>query len=58
MNNEEKLEAIARLARSWYQGYDITPANDPRDPSDSDQAYDDAGYQILCILGDAKPLFP
>lgn len=45
------LEALERIARSWYQNYDTIPANDPRYPTDMDIAYDDAGEQILRALG-------
>jgi hypothetical protein len=51
MGDAERLAKIEQLAWSWYEGYDQIPANDPRNPSDVDIAYDDAGYQILCILG-------
>ena len=53
-----KLDTVVRCAREWYKDYDTTPANDPRDPSDVDIAYDDAGYQILVALGLEKPVFP
>ena len=44
---ELRLDRILYLAQDWYQNYDMTPANDPRNPSDVDIAYDDAGFQIL-----------
>ena len=46
-----QLEAVIGLARSWHQNYDTVPAYDPQNPSDSDIAYDDAGFQILHTLG-------
>jgi len=52
-----KLAKIEELARSWYRDYDQTPVRDPRNPSDVDIAYDDAGYQILCILGKVEAVF-
>ena len=45
------LTKIEMLARSWHANYDAIPANDPRDPTDADIAYDDAGFQILHALG-------
>jgi hypothetical protein len=52
------LNTVVECARDWYKNYDITPANDPRNPTDVDIAYDDAGYQILVALGLEKPMFP
>jgi hypothetical protein len=57
MTDAEKLAKIEELARSWYRDYDQTPVRDPRNPSDVDIAYDDAGYQILCILGKVEAVF-
>lgn len=51
MTDAEKLAKIEWLANSWFENYDQTPANDPRAPSEADIAYDDAGFQILHILG-------
>jgi hypothetical protein len=48
---ELKLEAVIGLASSWHRDYDVVPAYDPQNPSDSDIAYDDAGFQILHTLG-------
>ena len=45
------LTKIEMLARSWRANYDAIPANDPRNPTDADIAYDDAGFQILHALG-------
>ena len=45
------LRTVERCARDWYKDYDVTPANDPRNPSDVDLAYDDAGFQILHAMG-------
>ena len=48
---EMGLDAVISLARDWHNDYDATPAHDPRNPSEADIAYDDAGFQILHTLG-------
>jgi hypothetical protein len=47
------LAQVEILCRSWraVPDYDVTPANDPRQPSDMDVAYDDAAMQIMRALG-------
>jgi hypothetical protein len=56
MSDEQKLARIRWLAETWraVPDYDVTPASDPRNPSEMDVAYDDAAMQILTILNDAE----